>query len=326
MTVLVIDDSADSRNLIQAQLRSASIARVMTAGSAKEVFALLRLDDPSVPAEPVDLILLDVVMPDIDGIEACRQIKNDDRYRDVPVIMVTANSEMDCLKQAFNAGASDYITKPLKKVELLARCRSALRLKEETDRRKDRENDLLLALKQLEEANDALRRLSSQDGLTGIANRRNFDNTLEREWQRALRENTPLSLVLFDIDFFKRYNDNYGHQLGDECLKTIARTAATVVKRAADALARYGGEEFAVILPNTDNKGAFVVADSIRQAVEAKAVPHIGSSISPYVTVSVGVATLLPDQRCRQTDLIEMADKSLYQAKQIGRNRVVVAN
>jgi diguanylate cyclase (GGDEF)-like protein len=323
LTILVIDDSVDSQELIKKFLKIQGYSNFLCCSSADCAFNELKLAEPEYPASEVDLILLDIVMPDVDGIETCRRIKSDERYKDVPVIMVTASTDESNLQQAFAVGATDYITKPLGKVELLARVRAALKLKEETDCRKVREQELLQALKQLEEANETLQKLSSLDGLTGIANRRSFDQTLNKEWNLAVRQGSLLSLILFDIDFFKAYNDSYGHQAGDDCLKQVSYAADALIRRPADLLARYGGEEFAVILPNTTSKGAALVAENIRQAVSSQQIPHSASCIAGHVTISVGVMTMMPLQQDALTELIEEADKALYQAKQNGRNRVI---
>lgn len=175
---------------------------------------------------------------------------------------------------------------------------------------------------QLQAANEELQRLATLDGLTQIANRRRFDQYLENEWHRLKREQMPLSLILFDVDFFKRYNDTYGHLAGDDCLRQLGSALKSVIKRPADLVARYGGEEFAVILPNTEIEGAISVAQTIRQAVYDLTIPHAQSSVCDHVTVSLGVASIVPNSETSPQDLINAADKSLYIAKQQGRDRV----
>jgi len=171
---------------------------------------------------------------------------------------------------------------------------------------------------------DLLERLSYQDGLTGIANRRKFDEAMQLEWRRAKRGQVSLSLIMVDIDFFKKFNDRYGHQAGDDCLKEIARTLQETIHRPGDVAARFGGEEFAVLLPQTSKEGAASVAEVIRTRIEGLKITHLDSSVSPYITVSLGVATLVPNEQTQATDLISAADRALYRAKREGRNRVAV--
>lgn len=262
----------------------------------------------------------------MDGREACRIIKSAEYLQDIPVITVTSLTEIEHLEKAFAAGATDYITKPVNKVELLARIRSALKLKYEMDRRKAREQKLLEVTSQLEEAVKKLNRLSSLDGLTGIANRRHFDDYIVSEWARGRRNARPLSLILADIDFFKAYNDTYGHQAGDECLKAVARTLQNVLNRPGDLACRYGGEEFAVVLPETPGNGAVSIAKTMCSRVESMGIVHKKSQTSNYVTISLGVATILPTSDLSPAQLISAADRALYDAKREGRNRVKTAN
>jgi diguanylate cyclase (GGDEF)-like protein len=177
---------------------------------------------------------------------------------------------------------------------------------------------------QLEVANQELKRLATLDGLTGLANRRRFDEYIEQEWQRLAREQEPLSLILCDIDFFKLYNDTYGHQAGDDCLKQVATALRHSVKRPADLVARYGGEEFAVILPHTTAAGALCLAKSIHQQVRQLRLAHPGSTVSQYVTLSLGVAGLIPCSGVTPAKLIAAADAALYEAKTTGRDRVIL--
>lgn len=330
MGILVVDDSPTVRSIIKSYLNSAGHTRLLFAGSAGEAFKALGMDgqgnslSPGVP--DIDLILLDIVLPDMDGREVCRIIKSVENLQDIPVIMVTSLTESENLEKAFDAGAIDYITKPINSIELLARSRSALRLKQEMDSRKAREQKLLEVTRQLEEAVEKLNRLSSLDGLTGIANRRRFDEYLEQEWKSGRRHFKPLSLVMVDIDFFKAYNDTYGHQAGDECLKTVAKTIQCVLKRSEDLLCRYGGEEFAAILPGTHKAGAVQIAEAMCAEVEKTGIVHEGSKISGFVTISLGVATVLPTNELSPAKLVAAADAALYSAKCDGRNRIRTAS
>jgi len=176
----------------------------------------------------------------------------------------------------------------------------------------------------LKEANERLERLSASDGLTGVANRRCFDQTIKREWTRLQRTKDFLSLIMCDVDFFKLFNDTYGHQRGDDCLKSVAKALQETARRGGDCVARYGGEEFAVIMPVTGGKSAIYIAEKIRQTVEKMAIAHSKSSVSAYVTLSLGVVTVVPDNQGTPEALIKCADKALYLAKSSGRNRVVV--
>ncbi len=178
------------------------------------------------------------------------------------------------------------------------------------------------AEKMLKEANERLEHLSASDGLTQVANRRCFDQSLEREWNRLRRTRAPLSLIMCDVDFFKLFNDTYGHQGGDDCLKSVAATLSATAHRGGDCVARYGGEEFAVILPSTDEGGALCVAEKIRQAVERLNIAHQKSHVAPCVTLSLGVATVIPSETGCPENLIACADKALYISKSSGRNRV----
>lgn len=181
----------------------------------------------------------------------------------------------------------------------------------------------LMTIKLLEKANNKLNRLAKLDGLTKVANRRQFDQQLEQEWQRLTRESQPLSLILCDIDYFKNYNDTYGHLAGDDCLQKVVHAIKKAVRRPADLVARYGGEEFAVILPNTPKSGAITVAENIRSQVHRLHICHAGSHVSPWVTLSLGIATMIPTLEEVPAKLIAQADMALYQAKTQGRDRVV---
>ena len=250
-------------------------------------------------SNPPDIILLDVIMPVIDGYEVCKRLKADQATKNIPVIFITAMDLEKDETKGLSLGAVDYITKPFSLPIVKARVKTHLELKHHRDILED---------------------LSTLDGLTGIPNRRRFDEILEIEWQRALRESTSLALLMIDIDHFKLFNDNYGHIAGDDCLKLVAKNLAVGIRRPADFLARYGGEEFAAILPMTDLKGAVTVGNSLIEHINVLKIPHAYSPVSNQITISLGTATILPERKQSSVFLIESADKCLYAAKEGGRN------
>lgn len=315
MSILIVDDMEDQRLLLQKFLKDSGFTDILMADSAKKAFHILGLDEPAGPVHKIDLILMDLIMPEINGIEACRRIRSVDHLRDIPIIMVTVSNEVKSLKTALESGAVDYIAKPVDKIELQARVRSGLRLKQEIDYRKSREHEL-------EERNRMLESLSMLDALTDIGNRRYFDEFVNKEWKRSTRDSLPVSMIMLDIDYFKAFNDTYGHQRGDECLKQVARQLSDTLKRPGDFAARYGGEEFAVVLPNTDIKGAVFIAETLRSMIEALKITHAASDTAKWVTVSLGVGSLIPNRHSKPEQLIALADQALYNAKREGRNRV----
>lgn len=317
MSILVVDDMATARNSLQTLLQAAGYSDVLTAQSAQEAFHMLGIEENRGPGKEVDLILMDVQMPELDGIEACRRIKETERLRDIQVIMVTGLSETEYMATAFAAGAMDYVVKPINRTELLVRLQSALVLKREMDARLRLAKRLRQLSRKLARANRKLRRLSYLDGLTGIANRAFFDKTLYLEWARAARQHTYLALILMDLDHFKQFNDEHGHQMGDECLRQAAGLFARLCQRPGDLVARYGGEEFAVILPGADEAGAVVVAEKLRAVLgELDVAPE------SKITLSLGVSAVIPLPGTSPAAFVNAADTALYDAKRGGRNQV----
>lgn len=329
MSILIVDDSQQIQVQLTYFLKSGGYQEFVCVKSAHEAFRYLGLEGSGESSDVVDIILMDIKMPEINGIEACRRIKADKRFQYTPIVMVTAEDSEEGLQLAFEAGAVDYIKKPLNKVELIARINSILKLKIEIDERIRREEELMKLTRLLEDtnqklqqANTMLHQISRTDGLTGITNRRYFEEQFYAEWKRASRLSKPISALLIDIDFFKNFNDTYGHQRGDECLKHVAIALSMTIKRPCDVIARYGGEEFVALLSDTDKGGAIKVAETMQANITAMNIPHKGSHISDKVTISIGVSTTVPDMNSSPQMLIAHADKALYLAKQEGRNRI----
>ncbi len=272
----------------------------------------------------VTVILQDLVMPDIDGMTLVRFFRANMQTRNIPIIVLSSKEDPQIKSDAFSNGANDYLVKLPDQIELLARIRAHSKSYIHQLERDAAFQALREMQKQLEASNKKLQELSSLDGLTGIANRRQFDESLDKEWKRAARNDLPLSLILIDIDFFKPFNDNYGHQAGDDCLIRVAKALQETIVRPTDVIARYGGEEFTAILPDTNAEGAAVVAEKLRIAIESLNIKHEHSKAAEYVTISLGIADNpgLADLE----SLIHKADECLYEAKESGRNRYIMAS
>ena len=292
--LLIVDDAMENIQILNHVLGEEH--EVLFAMNGERALELAHQHQP-------DLILLDAVMPGMDGYEVCAALRASSDVSDIPIIFVTALTTPEDETRALEAGAVDFITKPFNVAVVRARVRTHLTLKRQSD---------------------AMRELTLTDALTGVANRRSFNDAIQNEWRRCARSGMPLSVVMIDIDHFKRYNDAYGHQAGDACLKQVASTMLQCAGRPPDLLARYGGEEFVILLPQVDVPGAQTVAQRILESVRALAIPHRMSSVSDAVTVSLGVATLMPDEGGSPEGLVRCADDALYQAKKNGRNRFCV--
>ncbi len=268
------------------------------------------------------VILQDLVMPDIDGLMMVRYFRVNKDTAQIPIILLSTKDEASIKSKAFSLGANDYMVKLPDKIEMIARVRYHSQAYINQLQKDEAFRALEESKAKLAEANRTLQKLSSLDGLTGIANRRSFDETLNKEWNRAMRSEKSIGLLMLDIDFFKLYNDHYGHQGGDDCLKKFAKGLDSTLHRESDFLARYGGEEFSAILPDTDLNGAFKVAEQMRLAIKDLRIEHAKSKVSDIVSVSIGVSAIIPLQGTDPEILIRAADQALYKAKEDGRDRV----
>ena len=293
--ILIVDDDPNAIHVLGRMLENVGHVRFAMCGTDA-----LHLTQAAVP----DLILLDAEMPGLSGFATCAALKNDPRFVDVPIVFVTAHADESFELAGFDAGAADFITKPIIPRLVLARVTAQLRVKQMADE---------------------LRRSAGIDALTGVANRRRFDSTFEQEWLRARRARTPLALMLVDVDHFKRYNDHYGHVGGDACLRALADTLRRASLRPADLVARWGGEEFMVLLPETPSNGAARVARRLLGLIDTLALPHEASPTGAHVTVSAGIAcygAAGSGWRQAPSSMIEAADRALYAAKSAGRAQI----
>lgn len=292
--ILVVDDERLNLNLLNQLLKSDY--KIIVATSGIQALKAVQINKP-------DLILLDVMMPDMDGFEVCKQIKANEAFNHIPIIFITALDDAEEEAKCFELGAVDFISKPFHNTVVKARVRTHIRLKQKSD---------------------LLEQLANLDGLTEIPNRRAFDEMRIKEWSRGRRaDESFMAAVMIDIDHFKEFNDAYGHNAGDECLINVAAVLSSCLWRPGDFVARYGGEEFAAILANTDLDGALLVAERFRASVANLEIPHQYSGAAPHVTISVGVAVVIPSEANTKEMLFSAADEMLYEAKSLGRNQVV---
>ncbi len=291
--ILVVDDEPINIKVLNAMLKEKYQIYVALNGQQ----ALKRVNTSPRP----DMVLLDIKMRGMDGYEVCEKLKSDPETEKIPVIFITSMSDEEDEKKGLELGAVDYITKPFRPDIVMARIENHIKLKHYQD---------LLEFE------------SHRDGLTGVPNRRRFDELFRREWRRGLQAHSFLSLVMLDIDHFKLFNDHYGHMAGDECLRTVARALQTSLSRPTDFVGRYGGEEFICILPDTNLDRALEEAEKMRTSICDLIIPHSYSNAAQYVTLSLGVATTVPNKADSPNRLIELADRMLYKAKAGGRNCV----
>ncbi|MBF0194149.1 MAG: diguanylate cyclase [Magnetococcales bacterium] len=292
--ILIVDDSPSN-------------IRVLSETLGQEYHVIYAMNGEDAIASAIngcpDLILLDVMMPGMDGYEVCSKLKADSRTNEIPIIFITALDTEQHETVGLELGGIDYISKPINPNLVRLRVRNHIELKMLKDHYKN---------------------LSTIDGLTGIANRRRFNDFIEQEWRRSMRSQSVLSLIMIDIDSFKQYNDHYGHSVGDDCLKLIAVSMFGALERATDLLARYGGEEFVCVLPGTDIEGAKILGEKLSAKVVSLKIPHLKSATGlDYVTVSLGISAVVPTKNDDWNSIIELADKNLYLAKGKGRNCIV---
>lgn len=271
------------------------------------------------------VILQDLILPDIDGYTLVDSYRKNESTANIPVIVLSTKEDPEDKSLAFERGANDYLVKLPNKIELVARIRAHSKSYLTQLQRDDAFQALRDLQVELEKSNIELQKLSSLDGLTGIANRRCFDEFISKECLRSARENTNLSLILIDIDFFKPFNDNYGHLAGDGCLRQVAAALDEVVHRPADLVARYGGEEFAVVLPNTDVEGAEKLAEKLCEKIRSLKITHEYSAAADYITLSLGITSRVACEGSSPSDLINLADEALYAAKESGRNQYKIS-
>ena len=294
-TILVVDDMTTTLLLLNDLLKDTYEVKIAKSGTK----ALEILNAPN----DIDLILLDIEMPDINGYDVCKRIKNNETIKNIPIIFITGRTSQEDEEYGLNLGAIDYITKPFNKAIVKLRIKNYLDLKIK---------------------NDMLEKLSMYDGLTNIRNRRFFDETFEKTFSEIKRDKKSLAVLMIDIDFFKPYNDNYGHGQGDETLRKVAKALEKTIKRASDFVARYGGEEFVILLKDINKDGVEAVANNLLNAVRELKITHEFSKIENYVTISIGASFYNSNSDVTKLELLLKADETLYNVKNSGRNNFAI--
>ena len=324
VTILIVDDENRNRKLLELLLSSEGYSTFSATNGDEALVAIAQ----SAP----DLILLDVLMPGKDGYQVARELKASQATASIPIIMLSAQNDQAARLAGLQAGAEEFLTKPVHRAELGLRVRNMLRLKALTDFYRSHSSTLedqvqarTAEVHRLGTENESLEHLSLHDELTGLANRRYFDRYLAEQTAIARRHHRSLALILYDVDSFKAFNDHYGHPAGDECLKQIAGALRSCCRRPADLAARHGGEEFAMILPDTELDSAVRIAETARSAVMGLKIPHQRSTVAAFASVSGGGAVLMRTGDMTAQQLTAAADSALYRAKHHGRNQMVFA-
>lgn len=302
MKILLVEDSATLRFAMRNYIVEAGHTPLI-AQSGEAALQMLE-------TTPVDMIIMDVEMPGLNGFETTRLIREWLGGHWIPIIFVTGRNEDESYREGIEAGGDDYLIKPVSSMIIKAKIRAMERIAEMRD--------------QLNQLNAELEALSQLDSLTQTYNRRTFNELAQQQWLLVTRQQTPVSVLMIDVDHFKLFNDHYGHPAGDTCLKKITQCIRECLHRPFDLLGRYGGEEFIILLPETDSSGAMRVAQSINKALETAALRHDVSPTHHHVTVSIGGASCARSVAYSLEELIKRADRALYKAKHSGRNRALV--
>lgn len=319
-SILIVDDRPENLLVLESLLEDMD-CNIIKANSGNEALGLMLEYEFA-------LVLLDVQMPEMDGFETAELMRGSEKTRYVPIVFVTALSKEEIsMFKGYEVGAVDYLYKPIEPIILRSKVRIFIELFNQKKLLEEQSTLLKLKVNELTELKDAnfkLENLSFIDGLTGIGNRRSFDEYIKIAWKNARRSKKPISLIMGDIDNFKLLNDKYGHLKGDDCLIDVGRTINSNIRRPLDFVARYGGEEFIVILPETNSEAAFKIAEEIRKAIKALEIPNEDSLVSEHMSMSFGLATIIPNQEDRIEDFIDQADKAMYKSKEMGKNRVTI--
>jgi len=311
--ILIVDDTKANLTSLRAILEDSEID-LYEANNGNDALKILF-------KVKIDIVLLDVQMPDISGFEVARLMRENKKTMNIPIIFITAISKDEkFIFKGYELGAVDYLYKPISNEILKSKVKVFVRLQKQTKIIQQKSKDLIEKVAKLKAAESELARLVRIDDLTGAENRRSFRESFELEWKRAIRAKSPLSVLMIDIDFFKIFNDTYGHLAGDECLKSVVATIKSTVNRQSDTVARFGGEEFVVLLPDTDLEGSMNVAEEIRKNIELLGIENKGTLESNILTVSIGVAVKEPLYDMNMESLLKSADDALYIAKSRGRN------